>query len=347
MKSLMLAPLVSLLLLLIAPLRAHADTLVVLNKAEATASLLEPTTGKVMATLPTGPGPHEVGLSPNGRTAVVTDYGTRNAPGRTLTVLDIVKARRTQTIDLGPHRRPHGIVWIPGSQRVVVTVEASKAIIVVDVPSGKILTTIPTDQEISHMVALSQDGKQAFVTSIGSGTLTVIDVDRAKRIRTVVTGKGAEGIDITADGREVWVTNREADTVSVVNTRTLKIERTLKSPSFPIRARATPDGKWMLMSNARSADLFVFDAKRRTKAHVLSLKGTARDTTDRAFADQFGKSPVPIGVVTNPAATKAYVALANADAIAVIDLARFAIIGELRAGKEPDGMAYSTTSVAQ
>ena len=57
------------------------------------------------------------------------------------------------------------------------TVDASIAIVVVDVPSGKILSTIPTNKDISHMVVLSPDGKEAFVISIGSGTLTVIDIE--------------------------------------------------------------------------------------------------------------------------------------------------------------------------
>ena len=46
-------------------------TLVVLNKAEASASLLDVATGHEIARLPTGDGPHEAAISPDGRTAVV------------------------------------------------------------------------------------------------------------------------------------------------------------------------------------------------------------------------------------------------------------------------------------
>ena len=45
----------------------QADTLVVLNKSEATASLVDLSSGTVRATLPTGDGPHEVAVSPGGR----------------------------------------------------------------------------------------------------------------------------------------------------------------------------------------------------------------------------------------------------------------------------------------
>ena len=46
---------------------AQAATLVVANKGEATASLIDLPSGQVVATLPTGDGPHEVGMSPDGR----------------------------------------------------------------------------------------------------------------------------------------------------------------------------------------------------------------------------------------------------------------------------------------
>ena len=51
---------------------SRGDTLVVANKAEATASLIDVGSGNVVATLPTGEGPHEVGISPDGRFALIS-----------------------------------------------------------------------------------------------------------------------------------------------------------------------------------------------------------------------------------------------------------------------------------
>jgi DNA-binding beta-propeller fold protein YncE len=85
-------------------------TLIVLNKAEASASLLDATTGTVVATLPTGTGPHEVAVSPDGRWALVANYGAGEG-GRSLTVLDVPARRVERTIDLGDYRRPHGVAW--------------------------------------------------------------------------------------------------------------------------------------------------------------------------------------------------------------------------------------------
>ena len=56
------------------------EQLIVLNKSDATASLIDLGTGAVVATMPVGTGPHEVAVSPDGRTAVCAT--TAPAPRR-------------------------------------------------------------------------------------------------------------------------------------------------------------------------------------------------------------------------------------------------------------------------
>ena len=120
-------------------------TLVVLNKAEASASLIELSTGETVATVPTGEGPHEVAVSPDGQTAVATNYGTREAPGSTLTIIDVPAARVIKTIDLGEYQRPHGIEWLSDGKHVLVTAEASKALLTVNIDSGEVTASLDTD----------------------------------------------------------------------------------------------------------------------------------------------------------------------------------------------------------
>ena len=194
----------------------HAATLIVANKAEATVSLIDLASGKIVATLPVGTGPHEVAVSPDGRLALIANYGTGAQPGSSLTLIDIPSAKVVKTIDLGEYRRPHGMAFI-GNDRALVTSEANKALLEVDVAAGKVVRALPTGQEISHMVAVTPDGSRAFVANIRSGSITAFDLKEGKKIADVQTGAGAEGIAVTPDGRQVWVTNREADTVAVVD----------------------------------------------------------------------------------------------------------------------------------
>ena len=332
---------------------AGQGTLVVLNKSEATASLIDLDSGETVATVPTGYGPHEAAASPDGRLVVVADYGDQEAPGSTLTVIDVPAARRVKTIDLGEYRRPHGIVWLADGRHVVVTVEEQKSLLVVDVEAGEVVRTIGTAQNLSHMVVVTPDGSRAFVANIGSGSVTVLDLEKGAHVKDITTGAGAEGIDITPDGREVWVTNRAADTVSVIDASSLEIlkEFDLKDPEdpeskpFPIRARCTPDGKHVLVSNARAGNIAVFHRGTMKMVRTVSMKLSAEDLDNRLFRDQFGDSSVPIGILIPPDGKRAYVANANADLVSVVDLEQWKLTGVLKPGREPDGMAWSRHDV--
>lgn len=322
-----------------------ASTLVVANKAEATVSLVDLARGEVRATLPAGEGPHEVAVSPDGKLALVGNYGTRPSPGSSLTLVSVPEARVVRTIDLGEYRRPHGIVWLADGRRVVVTAEANKALLVVDTEAGKVLQAIPTDQEISHMVATTPDGRRAFVTNIRSGSVTVVDLAAGKALASLPTGEGAEGVAVTPDGAQVWITNRAADTLTVLNASSLEVVATIPCAAFPIRAVATPDGRRVLVTNARSGDLAVLDVASRTVERRVALPVAATETAGRLFGDTFGDSSVPIGIVVTPDGTRAFIAHANADVITVVDLSTWSLAGTLRAGKEPDGMGYSALEV--
>ena len=325
---------------------ADSGTLLVLNKSDNTVSLIDLATKKTVATIPTGTGPHEVAVSPNGKLAVVANYGTGPQPGNTLTVIDVPAKKQLKTIDLGEYRRPHGITWLRGNE-VAVTAEGNKALLVVDVATGKVLTSVVTEQNVSHMVAVSPKHSRAFVANIGSGSVTVIDLAGKKKIMDIQTGAGAEGIDISPDQKEVWVTNRAANTVSVIDVASLKVINTLESKDFPIRAKFAPGGKSVLVSNARSGDVAVFDAatKKEIRRIPMQVKANEASSSSGRIFNQFGQSPVPVGILVATRLGHAFVANTNADIVTVINLKSWEIVDRLTAGKEPDGLGYSQLSV--
>lgn len=322
---------------------ASADTLIVANKSEASVSLVDLDSGEVKATLPTGDGPHEVAVSPDGRRAVVADYGGET-PGSTLTLIDVAGARVLDTISLGEYRRPHGLVWTH-ADTLFVTAEAQKALLRVNPGAGEVEKAYETGQEVSHMVAVTPDASRAFVANIGSGSVTAIDLTTGEKLADVATGEGAEGIAVTPDGSRVWVTNRAADTVSVIDAESLEMVETLELGSFPIRAEVTPDGEHVLVSNARSGTVAVIDQAAAEVVETVEIEIEAGAEGERLL--RFGDSPVPIGIEIAPDGKRAFVALANADRIVILDLEKRAVTGQLAAGEEPDGMGYSERSVAE
>ncbi len=337
---------ISLLIVLASAASAKdSGTLLVLNKSDNTVSLIDLATRKTVAVVPTGIGPHEVAVSPDGKTAVIANYGAQT-PGSSLTIIDVPGKKALKTIDLGEYRRPHGIVWLKNKQ-VVVTAEGNKALLVVDVTTGKISNAVVTNQNVSHMVVVSPKHGRAFVANIGSGSVTVIDLKANERITDIQTGAGAEGIDISPNEKEVWVTNRAANTVSVIDADSLKVTATLPSKDFPIRVKFAPGGKFVLVSNARSGDVAIFDAGTKSEIKRVSMEvkaNEASNTGGRIFS-QFGQSPVPVGILVAPGLAHAFVANTNADIVTMIDLKTWQIADRLTAGKEPDGLGYSRLTV--
>jgi YVTN family beta-propeller protein len=329
-------------LIFLAATSASAERLIVVNKTDNTVSILDPATGRALATVPVGSGPHEAEVLPGGKLVAVSDYGKQGAPGHTLSLVDLDKGDRASVIELGEGARPHGMDALSDG-RLLVSAEGKKELLVVDPKAGKVVARIPTGKEVSHMVVASPDGKRAFVANIGSGSVTAIDLVARKVLRHIETGKGAEGIDITPDGREVWVTNREADTVSVLDAGTLEVSATLPAAQFPIRVKITPDGKRALVSCARSGNVAVFDVAARKETRRVSIdKEAVPGSTDRIFSDQFGKSPVPVGLAIALDGKRAWVASTNADIVSEIDLGSWSVVRRLTAGKEPDGLALAS-----
>lgn len=320
---------------------AAAGTLVVANKTGNTVDLVDPATGKSRATLETGYRPHEVAVSPDGARAVISNYGDREKPGASLTVVDLRASTVAGTIDLGENRRPHGLAWLDGNE-VAVTTEGSKRLLVVDVAKGAVVRAVDTGQEISHMVAVSRDRTRAFVANIGSGSVTVIDLAAGRKLRDVETGKGAEGIAMSPDGRELWVGNRESDTIAIVDPVSLEVKETVACAGFPIRVAFTPDGSRVLVSAAKSGEVVLFDAKTRKELARRTLElENAPDAAKRLFGDRFGASPVPVGIVVAPGGDRAWVAATQADVVVVVDTKTLAVKDLVRAGNEPDGMAFA------
>ncbi len=331
-----------LILIVLMASAVQGATLVVANKAEATVSLINLVSGEIVATLATGEGPHEVGISPDGRFALVSNYGYRGGTGQSLTLIDVTAAEVVKTIDLGEYKKPHGVEWID-DERAAVTVEDSRALIVVDVGKGEVIQAIGTEQEVSHMVALDPGGRRAYTANIGSGSITVIDLAQGLLERNIVTGSGAEGIAVSPSGAQVWVTNRAADTVTVLNAETFETIKEISSKGFPIRATATPQGQ-VLVTRARAGDLVIYDTETLQEIRTVAFDLSSIAAAGRLFGDRFGDSSVPIGVIVDGTGEHAFVAHANADIITEINLATGEVIRPLYAGKEPDGMGFSSQS---
>ena len=318
------APIVSGMLLLagIAGVRdAAAQRLAVVNKSASTLSLIDPASRQAVATVPTGFAPHEVAVSADGRHAFVTDYGTGDRPGRTVTIVDLETASAVGTIDLGEHTRPHGVATAEDGS-VWVTTEGSRHVLQLDPAARRVLRAVRTGEQVTHQVVVVDAADRVYTANIGSGTVTAVDAGSGAVLGHVATGAGAEGIAVSPDGAKVYVTNREAGTLSEVDVATNRVVRSLAVGDFPIRVKVRPDGREALVSNARGNEVVAVDL--------------GRWAVDRRLA----VGAMPVGILIAPDNRTAYVANTQDDRISVIDLDHWTLAGEIVAGDEPDGMAW-------
>jgi YVTN family beta-propeller protein len=180
-------------------------TLIIGNKGEDSVSFVDLETGRELGRQETGPNPHEVALSPDGRQVAVVSYG-----GSSIDVFDVSTRAPVRRIDLGANTAPHGIVWLADG-RIVATTEGSDAVVLVS-PDLQSVSAVSTGQEGSHMVAVAPAAERAYVANMGSKSVTVIDLRAGTKLRDIPVGNQPEGIALTPDGRQLWVADREGDT---------------------------------------------------------------------------------------------------------------------------------------
>jgi len=58
-------------------------------------------------------------------------------------------------------------------------------------------------------------------------------------------------------------------------------------------------------------------------------------------AEDPGSNPMPVGVLISPDGAMAYVAMMQGNSVAAVDLRQRKVIGRIRPGAGPDGMAWS------
>lgn len=316
-------------------------TLAVLNKSDNTVTFFSLRTGEAVVTLPTGNGPHEGIISPDGKTLVVSDYASRNPS--TLTVIDVENKKVLKKIELRNDRAPHGIMYLRDGERIIASTEASQTFSIVNIKTGQVEKSI-NGVLSAHMVVITPNGEMAFGSSIQEGSVNVVDMKKGEYVKSIETGAGAEGIDISPDGKEVWIGNRGANTITVIDVETLEITATMVSRGSPIRVKFTGDGNYLLASNMQSNEVGVFDVKTRKEIHRVKMLGSDIDK-ETGISLPASANPTPIGILVHPNNKFAFIANSGANMVSVIDLTKWKVVARIKTGNTPDGMAFSKLNI--
>jgi len=299
----------------------NTGSVLVANQRSASATLIDLNSG-TSRDIPVGDGPHEAAISPNGRVGVVTIYGAQT-PGNELAVIDIPNGQVARKISLGAYTRPHGVVFVPGSnERVVVTSEASQNVVLVDVAKGRVEEAIGTLAQVSHMVGVTGNGERAFTANIMSGSVSELDLRAKRLVRAIPVGPRAEGIAVAPDGKTVWAGSNTEGTVSVVDVAEGKVVSTLRGFQLPYRIAISQNGALAIICDPQGDKVHVADVAQRKVLWSLDALGQPR------------------GVSISPDASTAFITLNGDKSVAVVDLATRKVVKKFPVGESPDGVAY-------
>jgi YVTN family beta-propeller protein len=328
-----------------------SPALLILSKTDHVLSIVDPTTYKVVAQVPSGPDPHEVSASADGKFAYISNYGS--GAYNTITPVDLIGQKALPVIDLGPLRGPHGLAIAGG--KVWFTAEAANAIGRYDPATNKVDWAYGTGQKRTHMIYVSADVKRILTTNVNSATVSIIEPGSAQgrgggpppggpppggpppgatpgsgppRVEwsdTVVpVGNGAEGFDVLPNGREAWIANARDGTISVIDIASKRVVQTLDAEvGGANRLKFTPNGQLAFVSTLGGPNVTVLDVATRV---VLKRIPVGRGAA---------------GIEIQPDGVRAYVACTPDDDVAVIDVKSLAVTSRIKAGKQPDGLAWA------
>jgi YVTN family beta-propeller protein len=100
----------------------------------------------------------------------------------------------------------------------------SGELIAVDTQTDKELWRMELDGMPHHM-AISNDGKRAFIPYYNSWWVAVVDLEKKSLIKKIWIGNGGHGTELSADGKRLYVGSMMNDSLTVIDTDKLEVAK--------------------------------------------------------------------------------------------------------------------------
>ena len=269
--------------------------------------------------------PHEFVVDTRGAFAFVGHYGVatyvhEGLGGHEVFVVDIALGSHVASLDCTPYHRIHGL-QIDRHDRVYALSEHDNMLVVFDRPSkeGRPSRAVPTGGVKSHLFILRRDGAMAYVTHLGSHTVTKVDPhDPSGTPVSVSIGGRPEGCCLNADESILYAASRDDATLSMLDAATMEVLATVPTGEDPTRIYLSRDGR-LFVTNYGERSIGIYDPATLAELHRVP-------TVHK-----------PIALAFDPVAPQAYVPL-NDNTVARLDLETLILTHAFDTGKEPDGL---------
>src|SRR5579863_1916358 len=266
---------------------AARGLLLVANKGDQTLGIIDPDSGKTIGTVAEGGNTgHEVIASPDGRIAYVPIYGDSGvgkpgSDGANLVVIDIASRKVVGNIDFGHGVRPHCPLFGPKDGMLYVSTELDNSITVIDPKSLKIVGAIPTGRPESHMFALTHDGRYAYTTNVGSGTISVLDIAARKTVDVIPVAPVIQRIALSVDDRFAFTSDQSKPQLAVFDTAARKVTSWVPLADTGYGTAATPDGKWLVIAIPKAKQVAVLNLKSMKIEHSIDVSAAPQEVVIR------------------------------------------------------------------
>ncbi len=303
---------------------AADPTLIVLHKGDSSLGFYT-FDGKLEKKIALEQHPHEMVFSADRRFLYITENGTMRienlaAGGNSVAIVDLKNRKKVASISTGSFRRPHGIDMSGGD--VIVTSEAPDQVLRISPAQRKVVGTIPGVGRITHMVTVSRDGKTAYASNAGSGTVSIVDL-ASKDVRNVESGKRPEGSVLSPDGAWLYVTNRESASIAIIDTAKKEVAGHIETGKGPVRIGITPDGATLVYALLHDNAIGFASTSTRKETGVLKVEGS------------------PVSLHLSPDGARAYAASEEIDTVHIVSVPERKLIRTFQTpkGYAPDPVA--------
>src|SRR2546430_16217561 len=109
------------------------------------------------------------------------------------------------------------------------------------------------------MLAITKDGKRAYTSNVGSGTVTVLDLVHRKPVTVIAVSDVAQRISLSADDRWVFTADQKKPRLAVIDTKSNAVSSWISLPSVGYGTAPTLDGKWLLVTLPSAGQVAVVD----------------------------------------------------------------------------------------
>lgn len=134
------------------------------------------------------------------------------------------------------------------AQLAVVGERDSDQVSFVNAATNKVVGTPVEAGDGPTSVAITPDGKYAYVTDVFGKSVSVIETGLRRNVATIEVGANPFGIAITPDGRYAYVADSGSDEVTVISTAT-KVVKSIPVGGEPLGVAISPTGKFAYITD--------------------------------------------------------------------------------------------------